>query len=207
MQETLVQQLIESGTLKTSEIIEAFRAIDRINFVPEDKKEEAYRNVPLPIGFGQTISQPETVALMLELLQPKKGEKIMDVGAGSGWQSALLAQIVGKTGKIFSIEIVPELKLFGSQNISKYGFIEDGRVESLSLNAETGMQEEAPFDKIISAASANFVPQEWKNQLKVGGRIVMPVKESILLVEKTGENEFKETEYPGFAFVPFIPED
>jgi len=207
MNEQLIQQITDSGTLKSKKIIEAFRTIDRANFVPEDKKDQAYRNVPIPIGFGQTISQPETVALMLELLQPKKGEKIMDVGAGSGWQSTLLAHIVGEKGKIFSIEIIPELRQFGSQNISKYGFIEDGRVESLSLNAETGMPEEAPFDKIISAASANFVPQEWKNQLKVGGRIVMPVKESILLVEKTGKNEFKETEYPGFAFVPFIPED
>ena len=207
MNENLIQQLIDSGTLKTPEIIDAFRMIDRANFVPEDVKDQAYRNTPLPIGFGQTISQPETVAMMLELLQPKKSEKIIDVGAGSGWQSALLAHIIGKKGKVFSIEIIPELRQFGSQNISKYGFLEDGRVQSLSLNAETGIPDEAPFDKIIAAASANFIPQEWKHQLKVGGRIVMPVKESILLVEKIAENEFKETEFPGFLFVPFIPED
>ncbi len=207
MNEQLIQQLIESGVLKTPEIIDAFRAVDRANFVPEERKDEAYRNVPLPIGFGQTISQPETVAFMLELLQAKKGEKIMDVGAGSGWQSALLAQIVGEKGKILSIEIIPELKQFGYQNISKYGFLQDGIIESLSLNAEAGMPEEAPFDKIIAAASANFVPQEWKHQLKIGGRIVIPIKESIWLVEKTAKNEFKETEYPGFLFVPFVPED
>ena len=90
--------------------MEAFKAIDRADFVPEKYKSEAYVNAPLPIDFGQTISQPLTVAFMLELLEPKAGEKILDVGCGSGWVSALLAQIVGEQGKIIAIERIPELK-------------------------------------------------------------------------------------------------
>src|SRR3989344_7686174 len=93
--ENLIDSLIKDGYLKTPEIIEAFKAIDRANFVSNELKGDAYLNVPLSIGFGQTISQPLTVAFMLELLQPKKGEKILDVGAGSGWTIALLAFIVG----------------------------------------------------------------------------------------------------------------
>ncbi|MCD6283661.1 protein-L-isoaspartate O-methyltransferase, partial [bacterium] len=94
--ETLIQQLISEGYLKTPEIIKAFREIDRKDFVPSYLKKEAYINAPLPIGFGQTISQPLTVAFMLELLQPKRGDKILDIGSGSGWTTALLAYIVGQ---------------------------------------------------------------------------------------------------------------
>src|SRR3990170_6021596 len=128
----LIQELIETGYLKTPRIIDAFQNIDRVDFVPEPFKGEAYENYPLSIGFGQTISQPLTVAFMLELLQPKEGEKILDVGAGSGWLSALLAYIVGNPlrqpanggGKIIGIERIPELKEMAEKNISKYNYIE-----------------------------------------------------------------------------------
>ena len=119
--ENLIDSLIKDGYLKTPEIIEAFKAIDRANFVSNELKGDAYLNVPLSIGFGQTISQPLTVAFMLELLQPKKGEKILDVGAGSGWTIALLAFIVGDPpaggGKIIGVERIPELKEMAEKNI------------------------------------------------------------------------------------------
>ena len=120
---SLIDSLIQQGWLKTPEIIEAFRKIKRIDFLPEDMKDLAELNEALPIGYGQTISQPLVVAFMLELLQPKKGEKILDIGSGSGWTSALLADIVSQkenSGKVIAIEFIPELKEFGEKNVAKY---------------------------------------------------------------------------------------
>ena len=134
--ENLIDSLIKDGYLKTPEIIEAFKAIDRANFVSNELKGDAYLNVPLSIGFGQTISQPLTVAFMLELLQPKKGEKILDVGAGSGWTIALLAFIVGDPpaggGKIIGVERIPELKekMFGVMRVIRVYMKEPGKPKS-----------------------------------------------------------------------------
>lgn len=200
-----VNNLIEKGYLRSEKIINAFRAVNRRDFVPEDLKDESEVNAPLPIGYGQTISQPLTVAFMLELLAPGEGEKILDVGSGSGWQSSLLARIVGDKGKVFAIERIPELSEFGKENAKKYRF---ENLEFIVGDGTLGLKREAPFDKIIVAASAfDSVPPELKNQLKVGGRLVIPVDRSIWLIEKRSESEFKETEFPGFAFVPLISEE
>ena len=200
----LTDQLIESGILHSPKIIDAFRNIDRKDFVLDIYKTLAYEDRPLPIEHDQTISQPTTVAFMLELLAPHEGNIILDIGSGSGWQSALLAHIVGSKGHVFALEIVTELETFGEKNIEKYNFIKSGIVTCLSMNAQNGLPEKAPFDRIIGAASTEKVPPAWKEQLKVGGKIVTPVKESIYLIEKKNENEFKEKEFPGFLFVPFV---
>jgi protein-L-isoaspartate(D-aspartate) O-methyltransferase len=203
MQE-LVRDLIKTGYLKTPIIIEAFQKIDRKNFVPEESKSEAYLNVPLPIGYGQTISQPLTVAFMLELLQPEPGNRILEIGAGSGWQTALLSYIVGEEGRVFALEIIPELERFSRINISKYSFIQKKVVNLYCLNAINGLAEEAPFDRIISAAACQKVPPAWEEQLKTGGRMVVPVKDAVCLYAKKGENNFDEQQFRGFAFVPFV---
>jgi protein-L-isoaspartate(D-aspartate) O-methyltransferase len=202
---SLINHLIETGVLKTPLIIDAFRSIDRAKFVPEDMKPFAYVDEPLSIGQGQTISQPYTVAFMLELSGPRSGEKILDIGSGSGWQTALLAHIVGENGRIFAMEIVPELCKFGKTNVEKFEFIKKRIVKWICGDASKGLPEEAPFDKIIAAAAlGNNVPQEWKDQLKIGGKIVVPVKDSIWLFVKKSEDDFETTEYPGFVFVPFV---
>ena len=200
----LIKELMEEGILKTPSIIDAFEKVDRKDFVPEELKDKAYLNTPLPIGYGQTISQPLTVAFMLELLQPEKGNRVLEIGSGSGWQTALLAHIVSGEGKVFAAELIPELMAFGRKNVAKYGFIKNKTVEFHSLNATKGMPEEAPFDRIISAASGQELPAAWKEQLKIGGRIVAPVKDAIHLLIKKSETEFEEKVYPGFAFVPLI---
>ena len=202
----LAEELVGEGYLKTPRIIDAFKKIDRADFVPEDLRTEAYGNYPLPIGFGQTISQPLTVAFMLELLQPKPGEKILDIGSGSGWQTALLASIVGKKGKVIAVEIISELSDMTRNNVSKYGFVENGTVRVISADGSKGFPEEAPFDKIIAAAAGESLPEIWKKQLKVGGLIVTPIRNSIFVFKKVSENRFEEKEYPGFAFVPLIKE-
>ena len=200
----LIKELISSGYLKTSRLVEAFEKIDRKDFVPEEIKSEAYVNSALLIGHGQTISQPLTVAFMLELLQPEEGNKIMEVGSGSGWQTALLASTVGNKGKVLAVELIPELCAFGKRNVSKYDFIKKGIVKFFCFNAAKGLLEEAPFDRIISAASAEETPKEWKEQLKIGGRLVLPIKNAVHLLIKKGENNFEEQIFPGFAFVPFV---
>jgi len=251
----LVDELTSDGWLKSPHIIEAFKTIKRADFLPDDLKELTEFNEALAIGYGQTISQPLVVAFMLELLSPQPGEKILDIGSGSGWTTALLAFILsggelnekvnpvrkGKpldstvpsemgselylsqpsqeaelsngvksknekpNGKIIAIEIVPELCEFGKQNVAKYNFIEKGIVEFLCTDGSKGYEKEAPFDKILASASVQEkIPEPWKKQLKVGGRIVAPVENSIWLLGKKGENEFEETEYPGFVFVPLV---
>lgn len=200
----LIQELIASGYLKTPAIIDAFQKIDRRDFVPDELKEQSYFNAPLSIGYGQTISQPLTVAFMLELLRPEKGNKILEIGSGSGWQTTLLSHVIGNDGKIFAVEIIPELTGFGRKNASKYNFVKKGIAEFHHFNAINGMPELAPFDRIISAASGWEIPQAWKNQLKKGGRIVAPVENSIHLLIKNGENNFEEKNYPGFVFVPLV---
>lgn len=203
--EKLIEELILEGWLKTQKIIEAFLKIKREDFLPENLKNLAYLNEALPIGFGQTISQPLVVAFMLELLQPKEGEKILDIGSGSGWTSTLLSYLVGDKGKVFAIEIVPQLKEFGEKNAKKYNFIEKGILKFFLGDGSKGLKEEAPFDKILCSATVRkTIPKAWKDQLKIGGKIVTPVNTSIFLFVKKSEDEFEQKEFPGFVFVPLI---
>lgn len=204
---TLIDQLIKEGYLKTPEIIEAFRKIKRKDFVGETAKEEAEANYPLEIGFGQTISQPLTVAFMIELCQPKKGDRVLDIGSGSGWTTALFAEIVGPKGKVYGVERIAELKEFGENNAKKYDFVSSGRAIFICADGSKGLPEYAPYDIIHVGAAAAKIPQELLEQLVVGGRLVIPEgteTQEMVLIEKTGPNEYKEKRFPGFVFVPLI---
>jgi len=207
----LIDSLIEKGWLKTPRIIEAFKKIKRVDFLPDDIKNLAELNEALPIGYGQTISQPLVVAFMMEQLEPQPGEKILDIGSGSGWTTAILAEIIGEKGKVIAIELVPELKEFGEKNVAKYNFVKKGIVESICADGSKGCPDITSrpelaegFDKILVSAAAERVSPAWKEQLKIGGRIVAPIGSSIWLFIKKSEKEFEEIEYPGFAFVPLI---
>ncbi|MDP3724992.1 MAG: protein-L-isoaspartate(D-aspartate) O-methyltransferase [Nanoarchaeota archaeon] len=201
--QTLFSKLKRDGYLKTPNIIQAFERVDRKNFVRETEKEFVYANSALPIGYEQTISQPLVVAFMLELLEPKKGEKILDVGCGSGWQAALLAEIVGTKGRVIAIERIPELAEMAKKNISKYKRLTK-RIEIIEGDGSQGFETEAPFDKIIAAASAERIPEAWKAQIKNGGFIVAPIRESIVRLRKTDEKTFEKREFHGFRFVPLV---
>lgn len=201
---SLIDSLILRGYLKTPSVIEAFRKIKRADFLPLHLKSLSDIDEALPIGEGQTISQPAVVAFMIELLGPKEGETILDVGSGSGWTTALLAQIVGEKGKVFGIELIPSLAEFGEENIKRYNFIEKGIVKILCQDGSKGLPEEAPFDKILVSASAEDVSPAFREQLKVGGKLVIPISTSVWLFKKKEKDVFKEKEYPGFVFVPLI---
>lgn len=217
----LIDDLIKKAWLKTPHIIDAFRAIKREDFLLQDVKHFSEIDEALPIGFGQTISQPLVVAFMLEKLMPQPGEKILDIGAGSGWTSALLAYIVGLPsslsppsplgrgenvggGRVIAIEIVPELVEFGKNNVVKYNFIRKGIVDFICTDGNKGYSKEAPFDKILCSASAKKLPKDWKKQLKTGGKIVTPIKNSIWVFTKNKRGALESKEYPGFIFVPLI---
>ena len=202
--EELVNTLIDRGHLKTPALIEAFRKIDRADFVPLSEKHRTYFDIPLPIGYGQTISQPSTVVFMLEQLQPQKGDKILDVGSGSGWVTALLAQIVGISGEVYALERIEALKAYGEKNIAKYNFIEKGIVKCFCADGTNGWPTRAPFDKIIVSASAEKIPWPLKEQLKINGRMIISVLNSIWLITRKSEDQFEECEFSGFAFVPLI---
>jgi len=217
----LISFLIKEGWLKTEKIIEAFGKIKRADFLPENMRNLAELNEALPIGQGQTISQPLVVAFMIEKLEPQPGDKILDIGSGSGWTSALLGEIVGEKGKVFALEVIPELKEFGEKNVAKYNFIKKGIVQFILIDGSKGYPERAPFDKILaSAAAQKEIPQAWREQLRVGGTIVSPWGSSIWLLKKKSKEKgdepsvhlrsaprgfvFEETEYPGFRFVPLV---
>lgn len=200
----LIDNLVSKGVLKTPRIIEAFSAINRKDFILPEHIDETYDDTALPIGFGQTISQPYTVAFMMELLQPQKNESILDVGSGSGWATSLLAQIVGAGGSVWGVERIPELVEFGQNNLAKYNF---PHAHIVQATEKVGLPEHAPYDKILVSAGDTHVPKELLKQLKVGGMMVIPVSDSILKIKKITEQKTETEKFEGFVFVPLIHKD
>jgi protein-L-isoaspartate(D-aspartate) O-methyltransferase len=206
----LTERLIHKGYLKTQEIIQAFKTIKRRDFVLPSMIDKSNIDEPLSIGCEQTISQPLTVAFMLELLEPRTDQKNLDIGSGSGWTTALLAEIVGKNGKVFGVERISELKVFGENNANKYGFVDSGRTVFIVGDGSKGLSKYAPFDRIHVGAAANQVPEPLLEQLAVGGKMVIPEGidfQNIVLIEKTAKGEYKRKSFPGFVFVPLIIKD
>ncbi len=200
----LIDYLKEKGFLKKENVYNAFSKIDRKDFVPEELKEHAYKDVPLSIGYGQTISQPQVVSFMIELLFPERGQNILDIGFGSGWTTALLAEIV-KTGKVIGVEKVPEVYNFGKKNIEKYSFMNRKIVELFLGDGRKGRADKGPYDRVLVSAAdrARDLPRNLTGQIKEGGRVVIPIDSSIFLFVKK-EGSFQWEEYPGFSFVPLV---
>jgi len=200
--ERLIKSLTEKGVLRSPSVTKAFRSVPREMFILPRDVRSAYEDVPLPIPGHQTISQPLTVAFMTELLEPKAGQKVLEVGSGSGYQAAILSKIVGAKGKIVTTEIVPELFDFARENLRKARI---KNVDVIFSDGSEGYEKQAPYDRIIVTAGAPRVPDALKRQLKVGGRMVIPIGEDVqtmTLLIKKARDKF-ETSYHGeFRFVP-----
>ena len=196
----LTNFLINVGVLKTQSIIHAFLMIDRADFVLDRTAQDIYEDYPLPIGHGQTISQPRTVAMMMEMLEPKEGDKILDIGSGSGWTTALLGFIVGDKGAVTGVERVSELVKFGNHNLEKYNL---KNVKIIPAQDELGLVGEE-FDRILVSAAASEFPYKLLQQLKTGGKLVIPVGNSIYEIIKKEDSELEGKEHYGFTFVPLI---
>lgn len=201
--QALVDELIRAGTLRTPRIIGAFRAIPRSLFVPPGYAAAAVAvDAPLSIGHGQTVSQPTTVAIMLELVQPQPGNTVLDVGTGSGWQAALLSHCVGPQGNVFTTERIPELANRAAIPLKRFS-----DVTPLVGDATAGVPAHAPYDVIISAASSPEVPSAWIEQLAPGGRLLHPITSmGLRVLRKDTSGHISAKDYPGFVFVPLISE-
>jgi len=182
-------------------ISKAFEVIKRQDFLPAEEQNRAEFDMPVPIGFGQTNSQPTTVELMLEWLEPEPGNKVLDVGSGSGWTTALLAQIVGKKGFVYAVEIIPELVELGRKNCQKYHL---DNVKFYQAGEKYGLPKHEPFDRILVSAAANQLPQELVKQLAPYGRLIIPVRNDIFVIDKAQDGTITSSAHPGFMFVPLI---
>lgn len=198
--ESLAKYLRNIGVVKNTRIYDAFFNISREDFLPQNVRLLANADNALSIGFGQTNSQPYTVAFMLHLLKVKKEQKVLDVGSGSGWSTALLAHMVGPKGSALGVEIIPELVTFGNHNLNKYRL---PWAHIYKADDDIGLVKNAPYDRILVSASAKEIPQGLIDQLDTAGIMVIPVKESIWQVTKTSAGIQKQ-EYPGFLFVPLV---
>jgi protein-L-isoaspartate(D-aspartate) O-methyltransferase len=182
-------------------IKEAFTEVDRKDFVDEDYKVECYEDYALPIGFGASISQPTTIAFMLELLEAQEGERVLDVGSGSGYTTALLGNIVGSEGLVYGIEVVPDLVEKGKQNIEKYNL---GQIHIIGIKEKHTLYELPQFDRILVNADTGQLPEDLMSMLKVDGTIVLPVEGTIYKIIKGEQTLHEIGQYPGFTFVPYV---
>lgn len=204
--EELVERLTRLGYLSKREVIDAFKKVPRHEFVPQNLKKYAYADQPLPIGHGQTISAPSMIAIMLESLDLKPSQKVLEIGTGSGYNVALIAELVGRRGQVFTIERVAELAGFGRANLKKTGY---GWVKVIVGDGTCGYEKEAPWDRILITACAPEIPQPLIQQLKIGGKIAAPVGrhymvQTWIVAEKRGEDEIDVQERGGCSFVPLV---
>lgn len=181
----------------------AFQAVPRKEFLPEDMQPYANEDRPLSIGYDQTNSQPTTVRRMLKWLDAKRGMKVLDVGSGSGWTSALLSYLVTDEGEVHAVERVPELARFGEENCERLGL---KNVTFHEAGKDFGLPDEAPFDRILVSAATNELPQELVSQLIDGGRMVIPIGNDVMVVEKRPDGSVHTRPHHGFVFVPLIGE-
>jgi protein-L-isoaspartate(D-aspartate) O-methyltransferase len=200
--EAMVRDQIASRGVRDPRVLSAMGKVPRHRFVPPADLSEAYADHPIPIGYSQTISQPYIVAFMTEALQLKGGEKVLEIGTGSGYQAAVLGEIAGQ---VFSIEIVAPLADQARQVLAELGY---NNIEVRQGDGYQGWKEQAPFDAVMVTAAPDHVPQPLIDQLKVGGRLIIPVGvafQDLYVIEKTDKGIRRYSVLP-VRFVPMTGE-
>ena len=196
----MVETQIRNRGINNPAVINAMKKVPRHLFIPENYRDEAYNDYPLPIGYGQTISQPFIVAYMTEAVRPNSKKKVLEIGTGSGYQAAILAEIVDK---VYTIEIVPELAKEASERLMQMGY---DNIYCKFGDGYQGWPEHAPFDIIVVTAAPEKIPKPLIDQLAEGGRLIIPVgatgavQELVLLVKKNGKTDTRR-----LSFVRFVP--
>ena len=199
----LIKIMKNSGFLNDNKVELAIRKSPRHEFVPKSLVDMAYENIPISLMKNQTISQPSVVSRMTELLNVMEGQKILEIGSGSGWQSAILSFLVAH-GKIFSIERHPKLVKFAKENLNKLGI---QNVDIILGDGSLGLLKESPFDRIIITAACKKVPPPLFEQLSLDGLLIAPVGEypqSLILFKKTSQGIIEIKNQPGYVFVPLL---
>lgn len=194
----MVSQQIESRNIKDKDVLHAMRTVPRHLFVSDDLLEKAYCDTPLPIGFQQTISQPYMVALMTEALQLKANHKVLEIGTGCGYQTAVLAEIVND---IYSVEIIPELAMLAKINLQKLNY---QNIHCKQGDGLSDWQEQGPFDRIIVTAAPRTIPKALIAQLKVAGRMIIPAgtyPQCLYCIIRKSENEIEQQVLAQVLFV------
>lgn len=201
----MVNDQIEARGVRDAKVLQAMRTVHREAFVPEDMRDLSYRDSPLPIGAGQTISQPYIVGYMIEALGLKGGEKVLEIGGGSGYAAAVLAEIASQ---VYTVERIEELAEKAAQSLSQEGY---DNVTVISGDGTTGWEEVAPFDAILVSAGAPSIPESLKHQLAIGGRMVVPVGthknvQELVRITRRDQEQFDLEKLADVRFVPLIGE-
>ncbi len=206
-----IDRLIQSGFIRTPPVIHAMKQVPREEFLPDALRERAYIDAPLPIGYGQTISALHMVGIMAEALNLAQGQIVLEVGSGSGYHAAVIAEIVApptaeSSGHVYTLEIIPELYHFAKANLVKTQY--NKRVTPLHSDGTLGLPDHAPYDRIYVAAAAPKIPFPLTQQLRQHGLLVIPIGQrhffqELIRVKKDGEHLIQDS-LGGVAFVPLV---
>jgi protein-L-isoaspartate(D-aspartate) O-methyltransferase len=214
--EKLVDNLLKRGVISSPKIAQTMRSIPRSKFLPQDKQEYSNQDAPLNIGFGQTISAPHMVAIMNEALKFAVGHKVLEVGAGTGWHAATIAELVtspdaprSEWGHVYTAEILASLAEQARKNIRNAGYSD--RVTIINADGSKGYPEKAPYDRIVVTAAAPEIPPALLDQLKSGGVMLIPIGknelfQNLMRVTKSADGKIKKENLGGVAFVPLTGE-
>ena len=203
LREQMVAEQIEARGVRSELVLDAIRKVPRECFISEDLRVFAYEDSPLPIGANQTISQPYIVAFMIEGLSLKGGEKVLEIGAGSGYSAAVLAEVAGQ---VYTIERIEELAVDAAEAIADLGY---DNVEVIHADGTLGLPGQAPFDAIVVTAGGPEIPKSLKEQLKIGGRMVIPVGaykdiQELVRVTRKSDTDYVEEDIADVRFVPLV---
>ncbi len=207
--EELVDRLLSYGYIKSDEVKKAMLKVPREEFMPPENRQYAYKDQPLPIGKGQTISAPHMVAIICETLALEKGMKILEIGAGFGYNAAVVAELIGPDGHLFTTERIESLAKSAEDNLKRAGY--DKCVTVIHTDGTRGFKEKAPYDRIYATASAPKVPEPLKEQLKIDGRLLTPIGsqsylQELICIHRVAEDKYESHKLGGVAFVPMIGE-